>query len=166
MKTTPILLALSLVAALPVSALPFIPAEQPDAPRIDQKLPTLAGTWRGTDWGTVTLKQVSANTYEGTYTDTYGTAVGRIKLAWSQESKRFDGTWGEGTYRHGTISVRILPDRKGIRGAWTTDKSCEHRPGIPALSDLDWVAVPEKQPLRLTPFLKPEPPQAVAPEPA
>lgn len=146
MNTKSAILALSLLTALPLGALPFIPAERPALPSAELKLPSLSGTWQGMDWGIVTLKQVAANTYEGTYTDTYRTAVGRIKLAWSAESGRFDGTWGEGTYRHGTISVRILPNRKGIRGAWTTDKSCEHRPGLPALSDLDWTPVPVSEP--------------------
>lgn len=115
----------------------FIPVE------IAQELhyPNVVGTWTGTDWGRVELRAVENGVVEGTYSDTFGTATGEIKLKFNERSRRFDGIWREGKYRHGRISIRLGIDRKSVRGAWTTDESCEHDPGFPALSDLEWAAV-------------------------
>lgn len=102
----------------------------------------LTGTYFGTSWGTVMLKKTEKGSYEGTYSDTYSKDVGRIKLQWSTKSMRFEGTWGEGDHRGGKISIRVLPDGKSIRGAWTTREDCKIRPGIPSLADLEWKPVP------------------------
>jgi hypothetical protein len=104
----------------------------------------LTGRYFGTSWGQVTLKKVGTQTYEGTYSDTYRTGVGHIKLQWSSESMRYEGTWGEGVHRGGEISIRVRADGKAIRGAWTTNKDCEIKPGIPSLVDLEWTPVKGK----------------------
>ena len=80
---------------------------------------------------------------QGLYSDTYRQDIGRLTLKWSTASHRWEGTWGEGKHRYGMISIRVLPDGS-IRGAWTTNKDCLIRPGVPALSDLEWKAHEEK----------------------
>jgi len=100
--------------------------------------PDLAGTWSGSNWGQVELIPGEDETYTGTYSDTYGKDTGRLRVRWSAQTRRFEGTWSEGAYRHGRVSIRVLSGGKAIRGAYTTDLSCEIRPGIPALADLEW----------------------------
>ena len=40
--------------------------------------PDVSGPWGGYDWGLVELSQSADGSFEGTYSSTYGTDVGRI----------------------------------------------------------------------------------------
>ncbi len=100
-------------------------------------LPDLSGTWQGDDWGTVVLRPANDGGYEGTYSDTFGKDVGRIAVTWSKVSRRYEGTWSEGTFRFGRIALDA-PKDGAISGAYTTDPKCEHQPGVPALASLRW----------------------------
>ena len=46
--------------------------------------------------------------------------------------------------RSANISIRVRADGKEIRGAWTTNKDCKIKPGIPSLADLEWTPVKGK----------------------
>lgn len=106
-----------------------------------QPMPDLSGTWRGDGWGTVELQSTKKGVFEGTYTDTFGTDVGRIAVQWSTASRRYEGTWSEGKFRFGRIALEAAKDRAVISGAWTTDPKCEHEPGVPSLASLRWTRV-------------------------
>jgi RNA polymerase sigma factor (sigma-70 family) len=97
-----------------------------------------SGHWHGDNWGNVKLAAAGKGFYEGTYSDTFGKDVGKIRVSWSTDSNRFEGTWSEGTYRFGRISLRVTEDGKVIRGAYSCDPKCDFRPGIPSLADLQW----------------------------
>jgi len=102
--------------------------------------PDISGRWTGDEWGQVVLEEKQTGTYEGTYTDTFGTQAGELQLQWSRIERRFKGTWREGEDRYGKISVRMLDDR--IRGAWTTNEKSRINPANPELADLLWVRPP------------------------
>ena len=120
----------------------------------------IAGTWTGKDWGTVQLEPTNSGSYEGTYTDTFDGATGKIKLKWSRLERQFKGTWGQSKKRFGRISIRRVEDE--IRGAWTTSKKSEIDSGVPRLSDLHWkkseetpaVSIIDSPKLALSTFLK------------
>jgi hypothetical protein len=101
--------------------------------------PDLAGQWRDeTDWGTVTLRPTADGLgFEGTYSGTYGKDVGRLSLSFSQRSGAFEGTWSEGTYRFGRLSVRLARSRTLVQGSYSADARCEHQPGVPARKDFE-----------------------------
>jgi RNA polymerase sigma factor (sigma-70 family) len=103
-----------------------------------QTIADLSGNWHGDDWGNVKLASAGKGVYEGTYSDTFGKDVGNIRVSWSAESNRFEGTWSEGTYRFGRVSLRLTDDGKFIRGAYSCDPKCDYKPGIPSLADLQW----------------------------
>ena len=103
--------------------------------------PDLGGTWQGEDWGTVALRPAKGGGFEGTYTDTFGTDVGRIAVRWSAASRRHEGTWSEGKFRFGRIALEAAKDGKAITGAYTTDPKCEHQPGVPSLASVRWTRV-------------------------
>jgi hypothetical protein len=75
--------------------------------------------------------------YVGTYTDTFGPVKGSITLEWLPLEQRYQGKWGEGKDRFGTISVRLYG--REVRGAFTADPGCKLWPGTPELSDLKWI---------------------------
>jgi RNA polymerase sigma factor (sigma-70 family) len=102
-------------------------------------VPDLTGVWHDDDWGTVKLTAAGKGVYEGTYSGTFGKDVGKIRVVWSADSKQFEGTWSEGTYRFGRLSLRLGDGGKSIRGAYSCDPKCEYKPGIPSLADLQWV---------------------------
>jgi RNA polymerase sigma factor (sigma-70 family) len=114
---------------------------QPELPIREVPMPDLSGTWQGDGWGTVVLRAATKGEFEGTYTDTYGKAVGRIKVRWSVASRQYEGTWSEGTYRFGRIALEVAKDSLKISGAYTTDPKCEHQPGVPSLAGLRWAKV-------------------------
>ena len=97
----------------------------------------LSGVWQDGDWGTVKLAPAGKGVYEGTYSGTYGKDVGRIRVTWSAASKRFEGTWSEGTYRFGRLSLRLADDGKFIRGILLRSQVRIHarhsEPGRPAM---------------------------------
>jgi hypothetical protein len=96
-----------LLSLIAIGAAPISPATAPD----------LTGTWSESDWGSVTLRRSAAgDTFTGTYTGTYGKAVGRLTLWYSRDSGRFEGTWSEGQYRFGRITVRMANDRRSMTG--------------------------------------------------
>ena len=99
--------------------------------------PDIAGRWRGEKWGEVMLEQKQPSKYEGTYTGTTEDKPGSIQVKWSRIERRYNGTWREGKDRYGKISVRLVDDE--IRGAWTTSKKSDAKPGTPKLADLCWV---------------------------
>ena len=101
--------------------------------------PDIAGRWTGEGWGNVVLEQKLPGKYDGSYSDTFGEKDGTIQLKWSRIERRFNGTWGEGEARYGTISVRLAGSE--IRGGWTTSKEAAIQPGTPGLADLLWVRV-------------------------
>ena len=86
----------------------------------------ISGEWTGEGWNQVTLKQVGAAEYTGTYTDTFGKEPGKIELKWSRIERRYNGKWSEGKDRFGKISVRQVGEE--IRGAWTTNRKSNINP--------------------------------------
>lgn len=119
------------------------PRPEPELNRPGAALPDLAGTWQGDDWGTVVLRPAKDGGFEGTYSDTFGKDVGRIAVRWSPASRRYEGTWSEGTYRFGRIALDA-PKGGAISGAYATDPKCEHQPGVPSLASLKWNKKPAK----------------------
>jgi RNA polymerase sigma factor (sigma-70 family) len=115
----------------------------PKPDREGAALHDLAGAWQGDDWGTVVLRPAKDGGFEGTYSDTFGKDVGRIAVRWSTASRRYEGTWSEGTYRFGRIALDT-PKDGAISGAYTTDPKCEHQPGVPSLASLRWSKKKEK----------------------
>ncbi len=61
---------------------------------------------------------------------------GTLHLKWSRVERRFNGTWGKGAARKGTMSLRLVD--KEIRGGWTTDEGAQLESGTPLLGDLLW----------------------------
>lgn len=121
--------------------------------------PDISGKWYGAEWGHVELAMSKPGKYVGTYDDTFGPVKGSITLEWLPLEQRYQGKWGEGRDRFGTISVRLYgrktrpyplydggavfmkpQEHDGeLRGAYTADPTCKLRPGTPALSDLKWI---------------------------
>ena len=70
---------------------------------------------------------------------------GTLHLKWSRVERRFNGTWGKGDDRTGTMSLRLVD--KEIRGGWTTDEEVQLESGTPLVGDLLWkrsvVTVPD-----------------------
>ena len=64
------------------------------------------------------------------------TIPGTLQLKWSRLERRFNGTWGKGADRTGTMSLRLVD--KEIRGGWTTDEGAQLESGTPLLGDLLW----------------------------
>jgi RNA polymerase sigma factor (sigma-70 family) len=104
----------------------------------EQPIPDLSGSWQGDGWGTVVLRPGKKGAFEGDYTDTFGKDVGRIAVQWSAASRRYEGTWSEGKFRFGRIALEAAKNGEEISGAWTTDRNCEHQPGVPSLASLRW----------------------------
>jgi len=97
----------------------------------------LTGTWQGGKWGTVVLAPDGDGGFRGTYSNTFGKDVGRLRVAWSARSGRYEGTWAEGKFRFGRLSLRP-PAGNAVRGSFATDPGCLVNPGTPDLSDLSW----------------------------
>ena len=98
--------------------------------------PDIAGKWTGEEWGTVVLEEKHPGKYEGHYTGTTADEPGSIQVKWSRLEGRFNGAWKEGGDRSGKISLRLVDDE--IRGAWTTTRKSDAKPGTPKLADLLW----------------------------
>ncbi len=64
------------------------------------------------------------------------TKLGTLHLKWSRVERRFNGTWGKGADRSGTISLRLVD--KDIRGGFTTDEEVQLETGTPLVGDLLW----------------------------
>jgi RNA polymerase sigma factor (sigma-70 family) len=119
-------------------AQPLVPRGEPELP-LAEAVPDVSGTWQGDDWGTVVLRRTKDGGFEGTYSDTFHTDVGRIAVRWSVASRRYEGTWSEGKYRFGRIALEAAKAGDALSGAYTTDPKCGHQPGIPALASLHWM---------------------------
>ena len=131
--------ALVLVALAPAGAV--APAE-PGGARADATLvPDLSGRWEGTWWGVVVLRR-DGDGYAGTYTDTYGKDVGRLRLWFDRRTGRFEGVWWEGRYRFGRLRLSVAGGRSA-EGCYGADPGCELRPGWPATQAFRWVRVAE-----------------------
>ncbi len=128
--------------------------------------PDISGQWTSDEWGTVVLEAKGAGEYAGTFTGSgkdkpaprndppvYGPGMGGIgafglmgpavspksgslHLKWSRLERRFNGTWGKGADRSGTMSLRLVD--KEIRGGWTTYEDLQLASGTPLLGDLLW----------------------------
>jgi hypothetical protein len=102
-------------------------------------LPDLAGRWEDSGWGVVTLRlSDDGRSYEGTYTGTYGKDVGRLSLSFSRQSGAFEGTWSEGKYRFGRLTLRVAGSRQIAKGSYSADAKCEYDPGRPASLAFEW----------------------------
>ena len=64
------------------------------------------------------------------------TKSGTVHLKWSRVECRFNGTWGKGADRSGTMSLRMVD--KEIRGGFTTDEEVQLETGTPLVGDLLW----------------------------
>ena len=100
--------------------------------------PDVSGRWGGNDWGLVELSQSADGSFEGTYSSTYGTDVGRIKVFWSPRLGLYVGTWGEGRYRFGRVSFSVLRDGATVGGEYSADPDCELQPGVPGYKAFVW----------------------------
>jgi hypothetical protein len=76
------------------------------------------GSWASRDWGEVVLNADGT----GTYTDTFGTGPGRIRLDPTCD-RSYKGSWGESNQRSGTLVIILSPDGRTITGTWTPDAS-------------------------------------------
>ncbi len=72
-----------------------------------------------------------------TFSDSDPVMSGTLHLKWSRLERRFNGTWGKGAERRGTMSLRLVDNE--IRGAWTTDEDVQLESGTPLLGDLLWM---------------------------
>jgi len=79
----------------------------------------ISGSWTGLDWGTIELRADGT----GTYSSTYGPGAGRMAVR-SIGPRRFAGTWGESSQRHGTFTFELAADGRTILGSWTPDPGC------------------------------------------
>jgi hypothetical protein len=106
-------------------------AKQCEEKKCDQEKDTaalsdgdLVGTWKSIlhgGFGVIMLKKSGKNSYEGTYSNTYGKAEGRLRLTINRSTGK--GDWSEGEGRKGTIyDVHISEDRRTIKGKWKTTK--------------------------------------------
>ena len=140
----------------PPATEPKVKASPRPEPELDRPgaLPDLAGTWQGDDWGKVVLRRAQDGGFEGTYSSTFGKAEGRIAVRWAAASRRYEGTWSEGTYRFGRIALDA-PKDGAISGAYTTDPKCEHQPGVPSLAGLRWTKKDEEKPVPARPTPQP-----------
>lgn len=102
-------LALAVVAGASSLAAQPVGAQAP-------AMPELAGSWTGSDWGTVELRADGS----GSYTDTYQGGAGRLTLRRVGE-RRYAGQWGESNQRFGTVELVLSPDRAILGGVWTPD---------------------------------------------
>src|SRR5689334_11425688 len=106
----PSAVALALVVLTSVGSAPARDCEP--IPSVMVFLPDLSGRWEQPDWGVVTLRlSDDGRRYEGTYSATFGKDVGRLSLSFSQKSGTFEGTWSEGKYRFGRLTVRVAGSR-------------------------------------------------------
>ena len=103
----------------------------------------IGGTWDG--WGTVVLWRTEPNTFEGTYTDTYGPAKGgadegTIKVTFNPAAGRYEGTWSEAPpFRTGTLYFTVSQDeQKTVTGKHSADATCTMQPGWPKDALLRW----------------------------
>ena len=72
----------------------------------------------------------------GTALDSGQGKSGTLHLKWSRVERRFNGTWGKGAARSGTMSLRLVD--KEIRGGFTTDEDVQLETGTPLVGDLLW----------------------------
>lgn len=100
--------------------------------------PDLKGTWQGSVWGKVTLARAGPESFEGTYSSTYGKNAGRLSLSWNARTRQYEGTWAEGTYRHGQVWFRKEDGEDGFHGSYSADPDCEYRPGDPVSFEFRW----------------------------
>lgn len=94
-----------------------------------------AGEWSGDDWGNVVI----ATDGTGSYTDTFGTGPGRLRLQGGGD-RRYAGTWGESSQRFGTLELLLSPDGRTITGTWTPDPRSSL--GSPTGGSLVWTRRP------------------------
>lgn len=105
-------------------------------------VPGLGGSWEEPNWGTVILRPTAnARGYEGTYSSTFGKDVGRLSVSYNPRSRTFEGTWNEGKYRFGRVSVRVGQSGKSAGGSYNADAKCEFAPGEPARYEFTWKKV-------------------------
>lgn len=79
--------------------------------------PQLDGKWSGEAWGNVTFRG-----YSGTYSSTYGTGPGKIKIINREDGTLF-GQWGESDARHGSLQISF-EDGDTLIGTWRPDADC------------------------------------------
>lgn len=102
--------------------------------------PDIAGHWDG--WGRVELRETSSGVYQGSYTGTFGTQPGMLKLEWSAEDGRYHGEWKEGNGdRFGELTARRTDQGNVILGAFAADANSKINPGKPKLADFEWTRV-------------------------
>lgn len=98
----------------------------------------LSGTWDGHEgWKQIKIWNTGANSYEGTYEQTYGHATGRITFSLAS-ANLFKGKWWEGTFRSGTLTLSVSNNGNTLSGTWTTDSTCSINPGQPPSGTLNW----------------------------
>jgi hypothetical protein len=74
----------------------------------------LLGQWTGAEWGDVVI----AADGSGSYTDTYHTGPGRLRLVRAGD-RRYEGTWSESRQRYGTVVLELQPQGNVATGTWT-----------------------------------------------
>lgn len=102
------------------------------APALD-----LSGRWNGGDWGNVDLVKTESGDYTGTYSQTNGVDTGRLSLR-CLSGTSYEGTWWEGAYRSGSLSIKVAEDGRSAGGTWSADNRCSHNPGNPQNAALEW----------------------------
>ncbi|MGO9107771.1 MAG: protein kinase domain-containing protein [Thermoguttaceae bacterium] len=98
--------------------------------------PDISGEWSGEYWGHVALKKTNDAEYTGSYSDTDTKHLGEIQVRWSRIERQFTGTWREGDFRFGDISV--CPVGNELRVAIEVDAQCKINPGTPHLKGMTW----------------------------
>lgn len=100
-----------------------------------QSLPDLSGNWNG-DWGEIVLERIGPVSYVGTYSDTYGKAVGRITFSFV--AGKYEGKWWEGTFRMGVITLQASADGRVLTGTWSASPASTIKPGKPKQASFRW----------------------------
>ncbi len=116
--------------------------------------PEIDGDWVDQEWGNIHIAKTEDGKWSGTFTGTTAGTPGKITLAWSRISRRFNGKWEEGEKApFGDLSIRVVDGQ--IRGAYSIDKQFITDATASQLADLAWNRSTEAEPdvLRRIPHL-------------
>jgi hypothetical protein len=92
--------------------------ERSSAPPVTSDFGAIVGRWNGGGWGYVVMRSDGT----GSYTDTYKTGPGEMKLE-VVGPRTYKGSWGESEQRHGTLEVTVSDDGNSVKGTWEPDPS-------------------------------------------
>lgn len=107
--------------------------------------PEIDGDWVDQEWGNIHIAKTEDGKWSGRFTGTTAGTPGKITLAWSRISRRFNGKWEEGEKApFGDLSIRVVDGQ--IRGAYSIDKQFITDATASQLADLAWNRSTEAEP--------------------